>query len=149
MSDGDRNKTPLRRFYEELWNGGDLKAIPELVAHDFVDRHPPLGASLGREGLAALGNTWRRAFPSMRETCEDLIAEEDKVVGRFTLRGTHKGRFVGVPRTGRRLTMSRIDIVRVAGGRIAEFWYSEHLPELMQQLGAAPNFATNCKARDE
>jgi ketosteroid isomerase-like protein len=82
MSDEDRNKALLRRFYEELWSQGDLEAISELVADDFVDHYPLPGAPPGREGLAALITTWRTAFPDMRETCEDLIAEGDKVVGR-------------------------------------------------------------------
>ena len=149
MSDGDRNKALLRRFYEELWSQGDLKAIPELVAEDFVDHHLLPGAPPGREGLAALITTWRRAFPDMSETCEDLIAEGDKVVGRFTMRGTHKGEFMGVPPTGKRVTMSGIDILRVAGGKIAEFWYGEHLLELMQQLGVVPDFAASSEAREE
>ena len=55
--------------------------------------------------------------------------------------GTHSGEFMGVAPTGRRVTMSGIDIVRVAGGKIVEFWYGEHLLELMQQLGVLPDFA--------
>jgi predicted ester cyclase len=85
----------------------------------------------------------------MRETCEDLIAEGDKVVSRFTMSGTHSDEFMGVPPTGRRVTMSGIDIVRVAGGKITEFWYSEHLLELLQKLGAVPDFAADYAARDE
>lgn len=149
MSNEDRNKALLRRFYEELWSQGDLETISELVADDFVDHYPLPGAPPGREGVAALINTWRTAFPDMRETCEDLIAEGDKVVGRFTIRGTHSGGFMGVPPTGQCVTMSGIDIVRVAGGKIAEFWYGEHLVELMQQLGAVPDFAGAYAARDE
>jgi steroid delta-isomerase-like uncharacterized protein len=149
MSGEDRNKALLRRFYEELWSKGNLDAISELVAEDFVDHHPLPGAPPGREGLAALVTTWRTAFPDMSETCEDLIAEGDKVVGRFTMRGTHSGEFMGVAPTGRRVTMSGIDIVRVAGGKIAEFWYGEHLLELMQRLGAGPDFAASPKAQDE
>ena len=149
MSDEDRNKALLRRFYEELWSQGNLEAIPDLIAEDFVDHHPLPGAPPGREGLAALVTTWRTAFPDMRETYEDLIAEGDKVVGRFTMRGTHSGEFMGVPPTGRRVTMSGIDIVRVAGGKIAEFWYGEHLLELMRQLGAVPDFAASSNAWDE
>jgi steroid delta-isomerase-like uncharacterized protein len=149
MSDEDRNKALLRRIYEELWSQGDLEAIPELVAENFVDHHPLPGAPPGREGLAALATTWRTAFPDMCEMAEDLIAEGDKVVGRFTMRGTHSGQFMGVPPTGQRVTMSRIDIVRIAGGKIAEFWYGEHLLELMQQLGAVPGFAASYTLRDE
>jgi steroid delta-isomerase-like uncharacterized protein len=148
MSEEDRSKALLRRFYDDLWSKGKLEAIPELVAEDFVDHHPLPGSPPGREGLAALVVTWRTAFPDMRETCEDLISEGDKVVGRFTMRGTHTGEFMGVPPTGRRVTMSGIDIVRVAG-KISEFWYGEHLLELMQQLGAVPDFAAGSRARDE
>jgi predicted ester cyclase len=149
MSDEDRNKALLRRFYEELWSKGNLEAIPELVAENFVDHHPLPGAPPGREGLAALVTTRRTAFPDMREICEDLIAEGDKVVGRFTMRGTHSGESMGFAPTGRRVTMSEIDIVRVAGGKIAEFWYGEHLLEHMQGLDAGPDFAASSKAQDE
>jgi steroid delta-isomerase-like uncharacterized protein len=141
MSEEDRNKALLRRFYEELWSQGNLEAILELVAEDFYDHHPLPGAPSWREGLTALVTTWRTAFPDMRETVKDLISEGDKVIGRFTMRGTHSGEFMGVPPTGWGLTMSGIDLVRVAGGEIAEFWYGEHLLQLMQQLGAVPNFA--------
>jgi predicted SnoaL-like aldol condensation-catalyzing enzyme len=88
MSDEDRNKALLHRFYEELWTKGNMEAIPELLAEDFVDHHPLPGAPPGREGLAALVTMWRTAFPDMCETCEDLIAEGDKVVGHFTMSGT-------------------------------------------------------------
>jgi steroid delta-isomerase-like uncharacterized protein len=149
MSDEDRNKALLRRFYEELWSQGGLETIPELVSEDFVDHHSLPGAPPGREGLAALITTWRTAFPDMRETVEDLITEGEKVVGRFTMRGTHSGEFMGVPPTGRSVTMSGIDIVRVEGGKIVEFWYGEHLLELMQQLGAVPGFTADYAAQDE
>jgi steroid delta-isomerase-like uncharacterized protein len=149
MSDEDRNKALLRRFYEELWTKGNLEPIPELLAEDFVNHHPLPGAAPGREGLAALVTAWRTAFSDMRETCEDLIAEGDKVVGRFRMGGTHSDEFMGVPPTGRRVTMSGIDIVRVAGGKITEFWCSEHLLELLQKLGAVPDFAADYAARDE
>jgi steroid delta-isomerase-like uncharacterized protein len=149
MSDEARNKALLRRFYEELWTKGNLEVIPELVAEDFVDHHALPGAPPGREGLAALVTTWRTAFPDMRETVEDLISEGDKVVGRFTMRGTHSGEFMGVPPTGRSVAMSGIDIVRVAGGKIAEFWYGEHLLELMQQVGAIQSFPADYAVRDE
>ena len=140
MSDEVRNKALMRRFYEELWSKGNLEAIPELVAEDFVDHQAPVGQPSGREELAGLVVMWRTGFPDMQETVEDLISEGDKVVGRFLMRGTHCGEFMGVAPTGRSVTMSGIDVVRVAGGKISEFWYAEQMLELMQQLGAAPVF---------
>jgi predicted ester cyclase len=65
------------------------------------------------------------------------------------MRGTHGDEFMGVPPTGRSVTMSGINIVRVAGGKIAEFWYGEHLLELMQQLGAVPDYTADYAARGE
>jgi steroid delta-isomerase-like uncharacterized protein len=140
MSDEVRNKALMRRFYEELWSKGNLEAIPELVAKDFVDHQAPVGQPSGREELAGLVVMWRTGFPDMQETVEDLISEGDKVVGRFLMRGTHRGEFMGVAPTGRSVTMSGIDVVRVADGKISEFWYAEQMLGLMQQLGAAPVF---------
>jgi steroid delta-isomerase-like uncharacterized protein len=140
MSEEVRNKALMRRFYEELWSKGNLEAIPELVAEDFVDHQAPVGQPSGREELAGLVVVWRTGFPDMQETVEDLISEGDKVVGRFLMRGTHRGEFMGVAPTGRSVTMSGIDVVRIADGKISEFWYAEQMLELMQQLGAAPDF---------
>lgn len=140
MSEEVRNKALMRRFYEELWSKGNLEAIRELVTEDFVDHQAPAGQASGREELGGLVVMWRTGFPDMRETVEDLISEGDKVVGRFLMRGTHRGEFMGVAPTGRSVTMSGIDVVRVADGKISEFWYAEQMLELMQQLDAAPVF---------
>jgi steroid delta-isomerase-like uncharacterized protein len=141
MGEEARNEALMRRFYEELWSRGNLEAIPELVADDFVDHQVPVGQTSGREALAGLVVMWRTGFPDMQETVEDLISKGDKVVGRFLMRGTHRGEFMGIAPTGRSVTMSGIDMVRVADGKISEFWYAEQTLELMQQLGAAPVFA--------
>lgn len=134
MTDTDRNKALLCRFYEEFWNAGNVAAVDELVAEDFVDHQPVDGMPSGREGFAELIRLWHGGFPDMTETVEDLIAEGDRVVGRFTFRGTHTGEFLGVPPTGRSVSMTGIDIVRVRDGRIAEFWYAEQLHDLLRQL---------------
>ena len=141
MGEEVRNRALMRRFYEELWSRGNLEAIPELVAEDFVDHQAPVGQPSGREELAGLVLMWRTGFPGMQGTVEDLISEVDKVVGRFLLRGTQRGEFMGVAPTGRSATMSGIDTVRVANGKISEFWYAEQTLELVQQLGAAPDLA--------
>ncbi len=140
MGEEVRNKALMRRFYKELWSRGNLEAIPELVAEDFVDHQAPVGQPSGREELAGLVLMWRTGFPDMEETVENLISEGDKVTGRFLMRGTHRGEFMGVAPTGRSVTMSGIDIVRITEGKISEFWYAEQTLELLQQLGAAPTF---------
>ncbi|HEV2092692.1 MAG TPA: ester cyclase [Rubrobacter sp.] len=143
MSEEVQNKVLMRRFYEELWSRGNLEAIPELVAEDFVDHQAPVGQPSGRGGLAGLAVMWRTGFPDMQETVEDLISEGDKVMGRFLMRGTHGGELMGVAPTGRSVTMGGIDVVRIADGKISEFWYAEQMLELMQQLGAAPVLAAD------
>lgn len=118
MGERGRNEALMRRFYEELWSKGNLETIPELLAGAFVDHQA--GQPRGREGPAGLDVMWRADFPDMRETVEALISEGDKVAGRSLMRG--------------------VDIVRIAGGKIAEFWYRERMPELTRQLRAAPGF---------
>ncbi|HEX6709107.1 MAG TPA: ester cyclase [Rubrobacter sp.] len=145
MSDQDRNKALLRRLCEEFWSKGDLEAIPELLAQDFFDHRSLLGTPPGREGLATLETTRRTAFPVMRKTCEDLIAKGDQILCRLTMHGTPMNSLLSVPPTGRRVTMSGIDIVRAAGGKIAGFCYGEHL----RQLGAVPGFAADYAGREE
>jgi predicted ester cyclase len=129
------NKEVLRRFYEEFWNGGNPDAADELLHADYVDHQPVPGATPGIEGFKELVSEWHQGFPDMSETIEDLIAEGDKVVGRFTFRGTHTGEFFGIAPTGLNAEMVGIDICRIVDGRIKEFWYSEQLLDLYRQLG--------------
>src|SRR5215217_7210492 len=134
MSDEDCNRALLRCFYEELWIKGNVEMIPELLAEDFVDYHALSGTPPGREGLAA---TWRTAFLEM---CDPRALHREWHA---------QWRIHGRAPTGRRVTMSGIHILRVAGGKITEFWCPEHLLELMHQRGAVPDFAADYAAQDE
>lgn len=80
---------------------------------------------------------FRTAFPDLQLTIADEIAAGDKVVQRLTATGTHRGPFMGIPPTGKRVTMSSIEIMRVAGGRIAEHWDEFDVAGVLQQLGVA------------
>jgi steroid delta-isomerase-like uncharacterized protein len=128
------NKAVLRRFYQEFWSEGRQEVIDELLSDDYVDHQPLPGFPPGKSGFAALLKMWRTGFPDMREEVQDLIAEGDKVVGRFTMSGTHTGEFLGLAPTGRQVSMTGIDVVRIQDGQIIEFWYAEQLHDLMQQL---------------
>jgi predicted ester cyclase len=81
---------------------------------------------------------FRQAFPDSYFTIEDMIAEGDKVVTRKTFHGTHEGEFMGIPPTRRRVSISLIDIVRIAGGRVVEHWSLADNLGMMQQLGVIP-----------
>lgn len=135
----EANKALMRRFYEEFWCRGNADAVDELVSPAYVDHQLPSGWPKGPDGLKMLVREWRTGFPDMSETIDDMIAEGDRVVGRFTLTGTHRGPFFGIEPTGRRLEITGIDIVRFEDGRIAEWWYSEDTLGILRQLGQLPD----------
>jgi steroid delta-isomerase-like uncharacterized protein len=137
MSEAE-NKTIAQRFNEEVWGRGDEAALEELLDPDFVDHDALPGQSPDREGHRQILAAFRSAFPDLNVTTEDVVVEGDKVVSRWTARGTHQGDLMGIAPTGNGVTIKGIDVLRVAGGRIAERWAQFNDLELMQQLGAVP-----------
>ncbi|MDQ3779139.1 MAG: ester cyclase [Chloroflexota bacterium] len=126
--DVEGNKSVVRRLWEEVWNQADL-AVADQIFDEAYAAHEK-----------AFVPVFRTAFPDSHHTVEDLIAEGDKVVTRFTWSGTHRGEFMGVPPTGRRVAVGGIWIHRVEGGRIVEGrnWGQVDWLGLLQQLGAPP-----------
>lgn len=131
---GEENKEIVRRFFEEGPSKGNLTAANELLSSDFT-MHIPLPTSPGIEGINEVITTCRAAFEHLNVTVEDLIAEDDKVVARFTARGVHKGNFMNLPPTGKQIIMGGIEIFRLKDGKIAELWGEVNLLGMMQQLG--------------
>jgi steroid delta-isomerase-like uncharacterized protein len=138
LSMTEDNKALNRRFVEEVINQGNTDAIDELIDPGVVDHAAPPGFPTGREGAKQFAAMMRSAFPDLHLTIEDMISEGDKVVMRSTWSGTHEGEFMGIPATGRRVTVSAIDISRVADGRMVEHWEQSDALGLMQQLGVVP-----------
>jgi steroid delta-isomerase-like uncharacterized protein len=134
----DKNKGVMRRFVEEFQSGANESVAEELLAPDFVDHSPFPGVSPDRDGVKRLFAALHVAFPDLRATIHDQIAEGDRVATRKTLRGTHRGEFLGISPTGRAVTFDVIDFVRIEKGRIAEQWNVVDLMGLLQQIGAAP-----------
>ncbi len=117
----EQNKAIDRRVYEEVWNGGSLAVIDELVAANYVDHDPqPTGALEGLAGLKQSVTMYRSAFPDVHFTVEDQIAEGDLLVTRWTARGTHQGPLMGIPPTGKQAMVTGISITRVASGKVVE-----------------------------
>jgi steroid delta-isomerase-like uncharacterized protein len=135
----EQNKELVRRFYEEVWNVGNIAKLEEFVAADFVERSP-MGPELapGLEGVKQFFTMMLSAFSDMHGTPEDMIAEGDKVVTRYTATFTHSGEFMGIPATGKRITITGIEIFRIAGGKMVERWESFDQLGMMQQLGVIP-----------
>ena len=137
MSEAE-NKTLARRFNEDVWGRGDQAALEELLDPDFVDHDALPGQPPGREGHKQILAAFRSAFPDLNVTTEDIVAEGDKVVSRWTARGTHQGELLGIAPTGNGVTIKGIDVLRVAEGRIVERWAQFNDLEMMQQLGVVP-----------
>ena len=133
----EQNKALVVRFFDEAFNRGNLTVIGELISPDLI-YHAGDGAVRGVEGARQLVVGMREAFPDFHVTAEDVIAEGDTVVIRFTDSGTHLGGGMGTPPTGKHVTWTGIDVFRLAGGKIVEGWGTADLLGLMQQLGAIP-----------
>ncbi len=129
------NKALVRRFYEEI-DKGNLEAMDELVAVDYVDHNPPpfRGLATGREGLKQAFKIFWEATPGSHHI-EEQIAEGDKVVTRLTAYGKHEGDLPGAPRTGHDLKMTSITIHRIANGKLAEKWSEKDVLTFLIQLG--------------
>jgi steroid delta-isomerase-like uncharacterized protein len=127
----------VRRLHQ-IWNTGDLAAVDEVYAEDFVGHFPPsshLPERRGRAGAREGITRARAAFPDWHEAVEDMIAEGGKVVTRYTSTGTHRGEFRGIAPTGRAVTLPEISIYRVARGKVAEQWCLLDDLGRLQQLG--------------
>ena len=133
------NKALMRRGFEELVNTGNMALVDENVAPDFV-RHDLGGGPdiVGPEGVQLFVGALRAAFPAIQMTVEDVIGEGDRVVVRYTARGTHSGAFRGVAATGRKVAWAGINIYQEKGGKVVETWQLADVMGLMQQLGVIP-----------
>jgi predicted ester cyclase len=136
------NKEALRRLNAAL-NSGDphviSTTIDEVFQPDVIIRTPLRVDASGSEMMKQLWDVLLRGFPDLHVTVEDVIAEDDKVVSRNTVSGTHLGEYMGVQPTGKHITWNEIFIGRVADGRVAETWGVVDVASQMRQLGLVPS----------
>jgi steroid delta-isomerase-like uncharacterized protein len=135
VADTESNKAVIRRFSDEVWNRGNLAAMDDLFASDYVNHHPMPGQTPDRDGHRRVVEMVRAGMPDICEQIDDLVAEGDKVVYRWTVHATHTGEVLGIPATGRPVTFGGIEIYRVADGRIVERWGVFEQLALLRQLG--------------
>ena len=131
------NKQLVTTFIQELFTKGDLGAVDRYLDPQFVNHDPPFpGAPDGPEGMRQAASAFRQALPDWRSDLEQLIAEDDVVVERFTASGTHTGGpLLGVPPTGRTISLAGINVFRIEGDRIVERWGRLDDAGLLRQLG--------------
>ena len=139
MSSTQELKARARRLAEEVFSQGDLAVADELVSADYAHNVPGDQPTPGLAGLKEWVTLMHRTFPDFHVIVEDEIAEGDRVVQRLTTRGTHQGELLGVPPTGKKVSIPVIEINRVGpDGKFVEHWSSVDLLGLLQQLGALP-----------
>lgn len=132
----DSNKETARQLYE-LLNAGQVQAVGDLVSGDYQEHDPLPSQGTGRDGAVDRFSMITSGL-APRFTIEDIVAEGDRVVVRWTNVGTHVGEFAGVPPTGRTFTISGIDIYRLTDGLLCEHWDQVDELGLLGQLGLLP-----------
>ena len=131
----DTNKALVLASIEEAWNTGHLAIFDLLFDPDLVDHSVRSSLPATREGTKQLVTRYRSAFPDLHLTIEDQIAKGDKVVTRWTTRGTHSGKLMGIAPTGNPVIVTGIRVDRIVGGRIVETWAEIDQLGMLQQLG--------------
>ena len=131
-------KAVVRRNTEEVQGGGNFEAFEELFADDFLDHTPQPGRTPDKDGARQLYKILRTAFPDFHADIHWQLADGDRVTTYKTYHGTHRGEFLGVAPTGRKIQFETVDVMRVLDGKITEHWGVANLFSLMQQFGAWP-----------
>jgi predicted ester cyclase len=146
MQNGERstqaNIDLVRRFYDEIFNKGNLAAADQIIAPEFVEHIPqPIPGShvtSGPEAIRSFASMFREAIPDLSVSIDDVIAAGDKVVTRVTWQGTQKGPLFGADPTGKRLQFTGIDIVQIEGGKLVEHWGEVDVLGALSELGFLP-----------
>jgi steroid delta-isomerase-like uncharacterized protein len=142
------NKRLVRRFYREVYGNWNMSLVDEVVSPRFTSHDWPEGSPTGPEGFRAFYSEIRTALPDARYEVDDLLSEDDKVVVRWRLLGTHQGDFRGIAPSGRAIALHGIAIYRIDGGKLMERWVVTDLHSLLEEIRessplqprAAPNY---------
>lgn len=132
----EKNKDLIRANTEDFWNKQNIAAYDKYYTTDFIIHHAE--GDQNREQDKKLCQAFFTAFPDLRFMLDELVAEGDKVALVWTANCTHKGEFMGIPATGKRIKFKGIDVYRIADGKIAEVWASMDNLGMMQQVGVIP-----------
>ena len=130
------NKSLVRRLYQEVFVDWNLDVVDELISATFRGHEMPSSIPPGPEGFKQFYAAVRAAFPDLRYVVHDMIAEDDKVVVRWTWHCTHKGAFMGIPPTGKQATVTGMAVYRISDDKCVERWVELNLLGLLEQLRA-------------
>jgi predicted ester cyclase len=132
----DLNKRVCQRFFQELHNHHNLEIIDELVDRNVISHDPFPGQAPGADGLKDTIRMFQEAFPDLHVEITDMLAENDRVMTRLKVIGTHSGNFLDAAPTYNTVTYDEVIILRLANGKIVEHWAVADALSLMQGVGA-------------
>jgi len=135
----EENKALVRRIFDEIMNERKLDVIDELFADDYVFHGPGGHEFHGKDSFKQFISRPHTAYPDFHLEAEDMLAEGDKVVCRFTSHGTHKGPLGNIPPTGKQIDVTGMVIYRIDNGKVTEHWENLDMFGAMQQLGVIPS----------
>jgi predicted ester cyclase len=131
-------KATARRFNDEIMNQGKLEVIDEIIADGLVEHAAPPGWPPGKEGVRAYVAMMRDAFPDLKVETLAVVAEGDEVWMHSVMTGTHTGELMGIPATGKSVSLAMFDRVKVSDGKAVEHWGVSDDLGMMTQLGVVP-----------
>ena len=133
------NKAIVRRLYEEVWNKRKFEVIDEIISPSHALQASNIfGSSIGPEAYKRNALLFFAGYPDLHWTIEDTIAEKDKVVACWTISGTHKGDYLGVPATNKKISVDGMTVHHITNGKIMDSYVSWDIWGMMQQLGVVP-----------
>jgi steroid delta-isomerase-like uncharacterized protein len=134
----EANMVLMKKFYAQVANKGNIDLIDDLCAENFIEHEELPGFEPTRDGVKQFFKMYRKAFPDLKFKTEFMFAADDKVVTYLTISGTHKGEFLDMKATGKKINLKGIDIVRFSDGKAVEHWGITDTMAMMHQLGAIP-----------
>lgn len=132
---------PSRRIFEEVWNRRNPAIIDELMAPDYIHHDVLSPEAFGLDGYKQFAGRYLSAFPDLHMTIHDEVVAGDRIVTRWTATGTHNGDLPGLPRTGKKVSVTGITIARLSNGKFVESWNNWDAFGMLRQLGAIPSDA--------
>jgi steroid delta-isomerase-like uncharacterized protein len=140
----DENKRLIRKFVDQLWNDRNLELADEIFAEDCPTHQLQSGSPLspvprGPEAIKKHAMGWLASFPDLRFTIEQMMAEQDRVFTQMVMVGTHKSAWLGIPATGKSVSIRMMTVHRIQGGKVVEDWVLVESLGLFQQLGVLPS----------
>jgi steroid delta-isomerase-like uncharacterized protein len=137
VSESDNKDTVMRQWYQELWDNWNIGVAEQLFSPDYVLHVSGVPAPLNRDAAKQVVAMFSTAFPDLKHTVDEMLAEGNTVAARWTVRGTHQGDFQGIAPMGRPVVLSGTTVHHMTDGRISETWLTMDNLELFQQLGVA------------